>query len=132
MMQQNVYKVEKIVCPAIRTKWLDNGYGRHSIFTGVDYTDIQYNEFYELLYDNETILSEERGFMTSRKRFVDRKEAMAIALEGSQIDEVVNKALEVVSLQKMGGDRLAEKSLEELHYMVLEYLSKELQPTDLY
>ena len=76
---------EKVVCSAVMTTWLDGRSERDSIFLGIDYDKIQSNEFYELLYDNEIILREKRGFITSENRFVDPEEALEISGLGSQL-----------------------------------------------
>lgn len=78
-------KREKIVCAAIKTVGTNGESKRSLISIGVDYHFIQEQEGYEGFYDTETVLTEIRGFITNKNRFVDPREAMAIAINAKQI-----------------------------------------------
>lgn len=71
-------KQEKVVCAAIRTIGTDGKCERCLISVGVDYHFIQEQEGYENIHDIESILSEVRGFITNKNRFVDPAEALKI------------------------------------------------------
>ena len=81
----NTNKQEKIVCAAIRTIGTDGKCERCLISVGVDYHFIQEQEGYENIHDIESILSEVRGFITNKNRFVDPKKAMKIAVAACQV-----------------------------------------------
>jgi len=80
-----VSKQEKIVCAAIKTVGTNGESERSLISIGVDYHFIQEQEGYESFYDTETVLTEVRGFITSRNRFVDPREALEISGLGNQL-----------------------------------------------
>ncbi len=78
-------KQEKVVCAAIRTIGTDGKCERCLISVGVDYHFIQEQEGYENIHDIESILSEIRGFITNKNRFVDPAEALKITGWGNQL-----------------------------------------------
>lgn len=78
-------KQEKVVCAAIRTIGTDGKCERCLISVGVDYHFIQEQEGYENIHDIESILSEIRGFITNKNRFVDPAEALKITGRGNQL-----------------------------------------------
>ena len=78
-------KQEKVVCAAIRTIGTDGKCERCLISVGVDYHFIQEQEGYENIHDIESILSEVRGFITNKNRFVDPAEALKITGWGNQL-----------------------------------------------
>ena len=91
-------KQEKIVCAAIKIKWFDGYNNRSTEFIGVNYKYIRGDSVYEMFCEDYTFLSEAEGFITSKNRFVDAKEAMEIAIKSGQYPDHQN---EINNLEQM-------------------------------
>lgn len=72
---------EYILCAAIKTCLYNK-----PIICGFRHSDI-FRSLKELNVQRENTLSVEQGFLTSKKRFVDREEAKKIAFEAGQVKD---------------------------------------------
>lgn len=80
----------KIISSAIKFKLVNDSYW--AILTGKRHPDILEKMFQlRLIYDKNTAI---QGFLTDDDRFVDRFEAMEIAMQANQISENILKEIE--------------------------------------
>lgn len=142
-------KQEKIVCAAMFVKWKykDIDFKNEEIICGVDHNLIRKSSHFmdrRYNYDRE-YFSFEKGFITSKNRFVDAKEAMRIAIDAKQmidIDSVISDinleidAIEFLIKNNDIDEKFSTKKLESLRRKLTRFLKienrDELKPEDLY
>lgn len=114
---------EMVVCAAVR-KWAGN---KEEVEIFVDYPD-------EYLTNNAQIgyVGYQNGFITNKNRFVDPKEAMKIAVEAKQIDDLKIRSLQIVMFKLLGQSTRALVNEKLLNNVIEEYLSRDLTLEDLY
>lgn len=90
LIKQNINNDEYILCAAI---YFDDGKAHqfmpHNIATGVVFCGYRHNNAFGVMF--ATIgkkMPVKQGFLTSNNRFVDRREAAAIAKNAKQIIEI--------------------------------------------
>lgn len=78
-------KQEKIVSPAVRFAIAKEDYNGIKVVTGVDYESIYNDGVLSYLANDQDTNIWQNGFITSKNRFVDAKEAMEIAVSCGQV-----------------------------------------------
>lgn len=126
-------KQEKIVCAAIEFTTEDLFISTQQdkyVLCGVGYEEIK--NFNNSVICRE-VLHTQNGFITSKNRFVDAKEAMKIAVEENQI-EAIRKVFDAIpNFHDKGIDshEFGEAANAAIDIRD-EYLARELKPEDLY
>ncbi|WP_077929242.1 hypothetical protein [Wohlfahrtiimonas populi] len=129
-------KQEKIVCAAIQFRPYiceHDGFGDKTELNGCSYDEIRSSFAYEYLCVTGSSKDEKEGFITSKNRFVDAKEAMKIAVEENQI-EAIRKVFDAIpNFHDKGIDshEFGEAANAAIDIRD-EYLARELKPEDLY
>lgn len=91
----NLSDMEKIICAAIHNPEEKDAAGKPLIYCGLRHANVLWQS--KLVSRNPY----HQGFLTSKGRFVDRKEGLIIALENNQ----------VIDLSEIRGDKLYSEDL---------------------
>ena len=124
---------EKIVCAAVKVARVKSDYKGVKIVIGVDYQSIYNDGVLSYLANDQDTNIWQNGFITSKNRFVDAKEAMRIAVEENQI-EAIRKAFDAIpNFHDKGIDshEFGEAANAAIDIRD-EYLARGLKPEDLY
>lgn len=134
-------KQERIVCAAIKMRWVGALNLKHcELLCGINHTQIRRSMFYQEKKCGEWQESffHEKGFMTSKGRFVDPKNAMKIAINANQIAALVEAEKECwdewIGLRIIPSIIAAPILPKHTKFYELKkaYMSRGLMPEDLY